>query len=104
MIVVGDGAHGLATHARLTMYPATLFVQYGTVEGEDFIPNGANEVLPLADEAYPELRALEKDGGWDLEEVYALLDVLTTEQMVMSAEAKCIIRANPAKLSAVSGA
>lgn len=100
ILVIGDVVSGLATHALLKMYPATLFIQYGTIEGDDFVPNGTNEVFPLL--AYPELKALEKDGCWDLEEVAALLDSYTTERLEMSDEVKHIIRSQAATAGAVS--
>jgi hypothetical protein len=94
MIVKGDVVYGLATHARLTMYPLTLFIQYGTIEGDDFVPNGANEVLPLR--VYPELCALESDGCWNLEEVALLLDRNTTEEFELSVEMRLLMRGSAA--------
>jgi hypothetical protein len=92
MIVVGGVVHGFSTYARVTKYPSTVFIQYGTIEGDNFSPNGAKEALPLID--YPELCVLYKDGCWDMTEVAALLEFETTEKITMSEEVKLIVRAD----------
>lgn len=97
MIVV-NVVCGLATHARLALYPMTLFIQYGNVEGEDFIPDGTNEVLPL--HIYPELRDLAKDGCWDLEEVMMLFDGESDERLEMCEHSKLMVKAYQAGVTA----
>lgn len=101
MIVV-TVVSGLATHARLVMYPATLFIQWGSIDGEYFVPSGASEVIPLV--TCPELKDLCKNGCWDLGEIPSLLDGITSDYL-MSDEVKLVVYAHRGiGTSVVSGA
>lgn len=61
------------THARLTMYPRTVFIQCGSFQGERGWVMETCEVLPL--KVYPELQALHNGERWVLEEVHQMFDM-----------------------------
>lgn len=62
----------LITHARLTLYPRTLFIDYGHYEPFGWVMDSC-EVLPLI--AYPELEALHNGVAWVLEEIHQMFDL-----------------------------
>jgi len=60
------------THARLIMYPRSLFIQYGSFKAESFDTSRC-EVLPIV--LHPELDALYDGERWVLEEVHQMFDM-----------------------------
>ena len=101
-LIVGDVERGESTHARITMYPGAVCIQWGTYEGEVFHSHG---IQTLAFRFYPELRNLYTNGSWNLEDVAALFDEPSDELYLMSEETRAIVRAYESGITAgaVSG-